>query len=46
MDNFQAFIMMGGHAFYVWMSYGIVIVFLGLQWLFYWRQKNKSSLHE
>lgn len=46
MHNLQTFILMGGYAFYVWLSYGIVFTFLGLQWLLCWRKQNKSTLHE
>ena len=29
-DSFQAFIEMGGYGFYVWLSYGLTFLLLGL----------------
>ena len=35
------FFYMGGHGFYVWFSYGIVLTFLGMQWFLPWRRWRK-----
>jgi heme exporter protein CcmD len=38
MKSFTDFLHMGGYAFYVWTSYGSVMVLLFLQWFAPWRR--------
>lgn len=38
MTSLSDFLHMGGYAFYVWTSYGLVIGYLLLQWLLPWRR--------
>lgn len=37
-STLQDFFYMGGHGVYVWSAYGVVLVFLALQWFFPWRK--------
>lgn len=46
MDKFQHFLQMGGYAAYIWTAYGIVLMFLFLQWLLTWHRRNKLATHE
>lgn len=38
MATLFSLITMGDYGTYVWSAYGIVFVFLGLQWFFSWRR--------
>lgn len=38
LDVLQNFFHMGGHGFYVFSSYTLVFILLGLQWLIPWRR--------
>lgn len=45
MTTLNTFLNMGGYAFYVWTSYGLVLGLLFWQWLLPWR-KWKQHKHE
>ena len=51
MNTLLDFLHMGGYGFYVWGSYGSVLIFLLSQWFFPWRRwqrylKQQNSSHE
>ena len=44
MEQIMAFFLMGGHGFYIWLSYGVAAFVMTLEAWFVWRRYKKASV--